>query len=151
MKKIVLIILVVILAGGGIGAGLYFGGFIGQTELPEGELAEGEELEEEEEAPPIYLPLDPAFIVNFTHRGTLRYLQITLEVMSTDQAVIDEVTAEMPAIRNSLIMLFSNQEYENLSSREGKESLRLQVLESVNEQLDSDGVDEIYITSFVMQ
>ena len=124
MKKIIgAAVGAVILAVGG----LYFAGFI---------HIGGEKAEEESvpvvEVPPSYLTLDPPFVVNFTHRGTLRYLQVSIDVSYKDAALLAKVTERMPEIRNDLILLFSNQDYEKLSTRAGKEQLRHEIFAAIN-------------------
>ena len=104
---------------------------------------------------PHYLALDPPFVVNFMHRGTLRYLQVSLEVMYHSEELVARVEQHMPAIRNDLILLFSGQEFEQLNSLEGKEALRLRIKEAINELIavepDAEDTGEVYITNFVMQ
>jgi flagellar FliL protein len=58
-------------------------------------------------------------------------------------------------IRNNLILLFSEQTYETLSSREGKRKLADAALEEVRkilrEQSGNASVEALYFTTFVMQ
>lgn len=158
MKKKLMIILPVLLIA--VAGGLYFMGVIpgGSDELG------GEVVEYDEHGDPIikvtdalYLPLSPAFVVNFTHQGALRYLQTELEVMYHEETLIDRVTANMPAIRNDLILLLSNQEYEKLSTLSGKEELRREMIATVNhvilteEEAELDITGEVYITNYIMQ
>lgn len=151
MKKILFTLVFLLVSGGAAGALHYMGYFSGKT--PEEKLAGEESVETE--LPQIYLPLEPPFVVNFTHRGTLRYLQVSLELMYHEQTVIDEINEKMPAVRNALIMLFSNQDYESLSSYEGKEALRKSILLAVNGAVgidpDNEETGEAYFTNFVMQ
>jgi flagellar protein FliL len=61
-----------------------------------------------------------------------------------------------PMIRNDLLFLLSNQQYEMISTREGKEQLRTQALETVAKVITAEGgdgknVEQLYFTSFVMQ
>ncbi|PCI81626.1 MAG: hypothetical protein COB20_01350 [SAR86 cluster bacterium] len=117
--------------------------------------------EEHSEAPPPtfsethYLPIDPPFIVNFTHLGALRYLQISIEIMYPQKDIIDRVIEHMPAIRNSLILLLSDQPFEKLSTFEGKEVLRGEMVAAVNEIVYRGSTvefpGEMFITNFVMQ
>ena len=132
--------------------GLYYAGYIPKEYL--GMSNEDTSLASNEQKN-IYLPLDPPFVVNFTHQGTLRYLQISLEVMYRNQVIIDAIEEQMPAVRNDLILLFSDQQYEKLSSHQGKQTLRQEILTAINGQirLNEDAPDkgEVYITNFVMQ
>lgn len=140
-------------------AGLYATG-----NLPFLAPAADEAVELDEDGNPIlpktphYLTLDPPFIVNFVHRGSLRYLQLSLDLMYNDASVIGRIEQQMPEVRNDLILLFSSQDFETLSTLEGKEKLRADVLLAVNKAIDVDPANpgpaaggEVYITNFVMQ
>ena len=61
-----------------------------------------------------------------------------------------------PRIRNDLLMLLGNQNYDTISTREGKEKLQAESLESVRAVVKSAGgepekVEALYFTAFVMQ
>ena len=104
----------------------------------------------------IYYKFDPAFVVNFGTDGNTRYLQITLEAMSRDPLVVEEIKNNEPAIRNDLVLLFSAQQYASLIAAEGKEKLRQQTLEVVRKAVAAEGakgeaVEGVYFTSFVIQ
>ena len=115
----------------------------------------GEGGVDEEMKAAVYLPIDPAFVVNFASQGKARFLQITVEVMTRDEAVPEKVKLHMPVIRNNLMLLFSTQTYETASTLEGKELLREEALEVVQQILEEEtgdpGIEAIYFTSFVMQ
>ena len=120
---------------------------------------DAEVAEAAEPAPPpeaMYVPLDPAFVVNFRDaEGKTRFLKLELNAMTRDQAVIDTVNKHMPVIRNNLVLLFSKQEYEALIPLEGKEKLREQALGEirtiVGTELADATVEDLLFTSFVMQ
>lgn len=105
-----------------------------------------------------YLALDPPFIVNFTHQGNLRYLQVSMEVMYPEEGMLDRIEERMPAIRNDLILLLSDQDFESLSTLAGKENLRHEIMFAINTLIHNPEVTagseesgEIYFTNFVMQ
>ncbi|HEY6641011.1 flagellar basal body-associated FliL family protein [Povalibacter sp.] len=106
--------------------------------------------------PAAYVKLDPPFVANFEARGAMRFLQVSVEVMTRDVATADAIKQHDPIIRNDLLMLFGNQSYESISKPEGKEQLRAQALEAVRKIITEQGgagakVEQIYFTSFVMQ
>ena len=117
------------------------------------------EMEAQQAAPvnakPHYVSLNPPFVVNFEDQSLVRFLQVTVEVMTRDPAMVAEIEHHMPRIRNSLVLLFSSQNYQTLSTREGKVQIRKQALTEVQsilkERTGKPGVEEIYFTSFVMQ
>jgi flagellar FliL protein len=108
-----------------------------------------------DKAPLAYVPLDPPFVVNFSSDTDVRFLQISVEVGTREPAVADSIKEHRPAIRNSLVMLFSSQDPHDLDSREGKETLRNETLAEVQKVLKQEtggpGVESVFFTSFVMQ
>lgn len=106
--------------------------------------------------PPLYLPLDPAFVVNFQADQLVRFLQVSVEVMSRDQKTLDLMKNNDPVLRNDLLILFANQKYTVLATPEGKEQLRTEALAAIRKDLAQAGgdpklVEAVYFTSFVMQ
>ena len=101
-----------------------------------------------------YMPLE-RMVVNFAERGPARFLQVEMELMAYDKAVFTAVERHMPVIRNDLLMLLGSVSYEQVSSREGKDALNREILETINgilrEQRADDGIKAVYFTSFVMQ
>ena len=106
-------------------------------------------------APEYFLPLDPAFVVNFRDDDSMRYLQIGVTLMAHDQGVLDTVKSVDPVVRNALVMLFSRQDYTILSDPNGKQKLQAEALDAVRKivaaRTGKPGVDALYFTSFVMQ
>ncbi len=106
--------------------------------------------------PALYVALDPPFVTNFEAEQLVRFLQLSVQVMTHDPATVDRIKANDPVIRNDLLILFSNQKYADISTRDGKERLRAQALTAVRKVIatgggDPDRVEAIYFTSFVMQ
>lgn len=153
MKKIIIIVVAVLVAGvGGAASAVLILGSDSDADVVEsveGEAAEPEVVEETRD--PIYWSLDPKFTITY-NAGGLRYLQLSMEAMSYEQKAIDSLKANMPAVRNSVIMLLSAQEFESLTSMEGKEALRGSVLETVQQAIRSDEqLEEIFFTTFILQ
>lgn len=106
--------------------------------------------------PPIYQSLHPALVVNFKDQaGDPHYMQITMEVMSRDQSVINAVREHTPAIRNALILLYSGAVFEDVDTRAGKERMladgRAEIERIVAEASGERGVEALYFTSLVIQ
>lgn len=105
--------------------------------------------------PPIYLPLKP-FVVNFQAGQLVRYLQLTVQVMSRDPKTIDLLKQNDPVVRNNLLLLLGGQQYSTLVTEKGKEQLRAAVLTAIRKVAAENGgkpdrVEAVYFTSFVMQ
>ena len=106
--------------------------------------------------PPLFLGLDPPFVVNFDSGQAVRFLQIAVQLETRDPATVELLKTNDPVVRNNLLMLFGNQTYAQLATREGKEALRNQALEDVRKVLQGAGghperLEAVYFTSFVMQ
>jgi flagellar FliL protein len=105
--------------------------------------------------PPQYLAFDPPLVVSFQDQSSMRFLQVTVEVMGRDEATMEAVKSHMPVIRNNLLMLLGGKTVADLTSREGKEALRQESLKEVQKILKNNtgkpGIEDLYFTTFVVQ
>jgi len=150
---IIAVILALVLGGGGFAAFK----LLGHKEEPQTkESAKKESAKKEPLLPARYVTLDPPFVVNFEAESSVRFLQITIGVMTRDIEVEKLIKDNDPRIRNDLLLILGNQNYESVSKLEGKEALRTRSLESVRTVVKDSGgepakVEALYFTSFVMQ
>jgi flagellar protein FliL len=180
-KKLLIIIAAAVLVLGGAGGGAFFfmnKGYADEevtADADEGEEAEVEEHEAKDskkakskskkdkkgkkaevKAPALYVKYEPPFVVNFDAKGVMRFLQVSMEVMTRDAATSEVIKLHEPKIRNNMLMLLGSQTSETIGSMEGKEGLRKQALETIAKVVEEEGgegkkVEDIYFTSFVMQ
>ena len=138
-------------------SGMIFGG---NMEAAADADAEAEAAMAEEGAvppePAIYIPLDPPMLGSFEDpAGGTRYLQMSIQAMGRDQSMMDEVRTHAPAIRNAFLFLMSNYTYDDVSTSEGKEQLRQEMLAEAQAILKHNtgepAIEEIYFTSLVVQ
>jgi flagellar FliL protein len=106
--------------------------------------------------PPLYLALDPPFVVNFQADQLVRFLQVSIEVMSRDPKTVDLLKNNDPLVRNDLLILLANQKYSAIATPAGKEQLRADALAAIRKDVVQAGgdpklVEAVYFTSFVMQ
>lgn len=150
-KVIAIVVAVVVLVGGAVGATLLF--LSGSETPPEGAAAAVDAPVKK--GPPLYFAFDPPFVTSFQDQSLARFMQVTVEVMSHDEESIKEVETYAPAIRNALVMVFGSQTFESVRTREGKEAMRAEVLAEIQklmtEQTGKPGVEDVYFTSFVVQ
>jgi flagellar basal body-associated protein FliL len=102
----------------------------------------------------VFYAIDPPLVVNFEDGSAVRFLQISMEVMAKDQKAVDSVQKNMPLIRNNLLLLMSNRDYQSMMSREGKEKLRAEALteiRNVQKKQGGEDIDDVLFTSFVVQ
>lgn len=104
---------------------------------------------------PIYVPLNPAFVVNFENQQQVSFLQVDVQVMTYDPAVEEALKIHMPRVRNALLLLFGGKQYHEINTREGKRKLAQEAIEEIKKVLQEvgapDDVEALYFTSFVMQ
>jgi len=148
-KGLIIAIIALLVLGGGAGAWFAFGG----KHDPNDKSAK---KEEGPKLPPRYINLDPPFVVNFEAEAVVRFLQVTVGVMTRDPAIETLVKDNDPRVRNDLLMILANQTYETVSTVEGKEKLRQRCLDSVRAIVKEMGgdpkkVEALYFTAFVMQ
>jgi flagellar FliL protein len=119
------------------------------------QLAAADVEDEEPLAPALYTALDPPFVVSFEQGGGARYVQLTLQAMARSEKTIAAVKQHAPAIRNSVLYKLSGYELDVLSTQDGKEQLRHDLLVAANEILAKNRVqeriEELYFTSLVIQ
>lgn len=164
VKILLIVVTVIVLVAGTIGTTLYFAGVVGgghdnansggpTTMSNDTESANSDSTMMKKE--PIYYAFDPAFIVNFNDGNNIRYLQVTLEVMTYNQRTVEDLERHMPVIRNNLILMFSSLSYDVLSTVAGKRKLQEEALAEIRsilkEKTGKEGVEEVYFTGFVMQ
>jgi len=150
---IIAVILVLVLGGGGFAAFK----LLGHTEEPQKNgSAKKEAAKKEPLLPARYVTLDPPFVVNFEAESAVRFLQITIGIMTRDVEVEKLIKDNDPRIRNDLLLILGNQNYASVSKLEGKEELRKRSLDAVRTVVKDSGgeaakVEALYFTSFVMQ
>ena len=149
-SKMLVIILCSVLAAGAAGGGVFF------MSAKKGDDKQTEEGPAQPKQPATYLKFDPPFVVNFENRGMMRFLQVSVEVMTRDAATAELIRQHDPKLRNDLLMLLGSQTYETISTREGKEKLRGEALQVVHDVITAEGgkpekVEQLFFTSFVMQ
>jgi len=104
---------------------------------------------------PIYVPLNPAFVVNFENQQQVSFLQVDVQVMTYDPDVEAALKIHMPRVRNALLLLFGGKQYHEINTREGKRKLASEAIKEIKRVLQEVGaptdVEALYFTSFVMQ
>ena len=144
---IIIIIAVLVLVGGGVGAFLALGN---SHDEADGEEAEDEELGEGEEGilPAAILPLE-TFIVNLQVKGS--FLKTTIQLEFAEPELPPTVESDIPKIRDSIIRVLSSKESADILTPAGKESLRQEIRDAVNEALGAEDVTQVYFTEFIIQ
>ena len=147
-KKLIIIIAAVLVLLLAAGSAAYF-----LLVADDGEaVAEEEEVEKPD---PLYLKLDPAFVANLPPGGSVKVLQISIEVMTRTPTVIETLEANEPMVRHHVLNLLEQQQAADLMTLEGREALQQAILDLLTEKLNSlkepGAVEGVFFTQFVMQ
>jgi flagellar protein FliL len=110
----------------------------------------------EPKLPAIYVDFQPPFVVNFDAKGVMRFLQVSVQVLTRDHETSELIKQNEPKVRNDMLMLLGAQTLDTISTTEAKEALRKQALGTIVKIVDDEGgegkkVEDLYFTSFVMQ
>jgi len=137
-------IVVALLLGGG---GTWF--FMGKKAAPE--------HADEHKAPAkksTFTPME-TFTVNLRGNDQERFLQTTVTLETSDKQAEDAIKAQMPAIRNRVLLLLSSKDANELLTREGKEKLAAEIATEVRKNLDGPaptrGLEQVLFSHFVIQ
>lgn len=119
-KRLMIVVLSLVVAVGGGGAAWFFlrpGDAEAKTEAPP--------------KPPVFLALE-SFTVNLQPRdGQPHYLQAGLTLKLEDDKAGEQVKAQLPEVRNRILLLLSAKRSEELISVAGKEQLATEIGEAV--------------------
>src|SRR3569833_431979 len=124
MKYVVIGVAVVLLIGISVGASVYmttnlFGDKVA-TDGKDDKKGKKEKAQPKVVKTPIYYNIEQPLVVNFQSSNHMRFLQVTMELMTYDQNVIPSIEQSMPVIKNFLVFLLSNQPSDQLATAEGR-------------------------------
>ena len=91
------------------------------------------------------------FLATLKYRGATHYLQVEVQLVGHDAKYMKLVDNDVPAIRNGLLVYFNQQNFAEVSTPEGRESLRRSTLNLVNQILGADAearVADVYFTDY---
>jgi len=151
--KLIIIALVVlgVLGGGGFAAWKFFLQPKAAGETAENATAEGaEEHKAEAEQGGQLVTLD-SFVVNLSDPMGRRYLKTTLDVEVANAAVAAELTAAMPKVKDTLLLLLSSKSFADISSMDKKIELKNDIVSRLNQIIGKNKVRNVYFTEFVVQ
>ena len=151
-KILIIIIVVVLLILGVMGTGFFLMwqkmSAMQTAAPPAGAEAEAEA---ESDLPGPVFPLD-TIIVNLADAGGGRYLRITIELeLAPEEGAEEALRQRLPQIKDALLTILPTKQFDELTSVEGKSSLRDEIIASLNTLLNKELVKKLYFTEFVIQ
>ena len=105
--------------------------------------------------PAFFFSFYPDLLVNFQADGKAHYLKATIDVMSHDEEAIKGVEEYHSIMRNNLLKLFQQVEFQSVNGSEGMELMQAIALEEIKRVLKiysgNTDIEGVYFTSFVVQ
>jgi flagellar protein FliL len=145
LKMIILLVVLLALGGGGYYAYItYF------NEQAPAEEASVEPVQEEVSNLGVMFPLDP-FVVNLAGSQGKRFLKVTVSLELSAQEVHVEVKENLQKITDSILVLLSSKNFEDVYSVQGKFKLKDEITTRVNRFLVLGHIKEAYFTEFIIQ
>ncbi len=104
----------------------------GEDEEADGHDGGGEDGGKKKKVP-VFFTMEP-FVVNLA--GDMqRYLQVGVDLKLSKEEYSERIKEHMPEIRNGVVLLLSSKQADELATVEGKNRLRVEIRQAVNEPL----------------
>jgi len=98
---------------------------------------------------PMY-PLEQ-FIVNLMTQSGRRYLKVVINLELSQPLLSTELDTKKAVIRDRVIDVLSSKSIEEISTVKGKEKLKEEILERLNEFIVDGRINNLFFTEFVIQ
>lgn len=154
---VVIVLLVVLLVGGGAAAFLLLGGHgeeSAKAAPAQQEVVKTEKKSSKKSTDHLVIgPMYPMaqFVVNLLSESGNRFLKVAVDLELSDPKLQPEMDRKKSLIRDIIIRTFSSKTFEEISTLKGKDKLKDEVLDKINENLSDGQVKNIYFTDFVVQ
>jgi len=158
---IVIVLLVLLLVGGGAAAFFLLGSHDeaatpGGAPAAQNQEATKTDKKKSSKKSTDHLAIGPMypmaqFVVNLLSESGNRFLKVAIDLELSDVKLQPEMDHKKSLIRDIIIRTFSSKTFEEISTLKGKDKLKDEVLEKINENLSDGQVKNIYFTDFVVQ
>jgi flagellar FliL protein len=110
----------------------------------------GEAADESEGPVTEYIEMKPKFTVNLLEPK--KYLMVNVQLLVEGAANVEKIKKHMPALRNTLIMLYSGLGSADVQTMAQREALRTKTKEEISNALNKyahiDGFRDVFFTEF---
>ena len=110
----------------------------------------GEEAAPVEEEGPVNVDFK-TFISNLNDLGGRRMIKLTMSVEADTQDLADEINLKMPQLRDTILLLLSSVQSDDVSGLDGKQRLKNQMLNRINPSLTKGKIRNLYFSEIVVQ
>lgn len=98
----------------------------------------------------IMFPLD-IFTVNLLSESGRRYLKVEMNLELEGEELALELETKKPVLRDVIIRILSGKSLEEVSTIKGKETLKEEILNDLNQRVKDGKIKNVYFTDFVVQ
>ncbi len=141
---VLIAVVVLVIAGGG-----FF--FLVMTKQNSADAKQEEKTKKEEEKPGIFYQFEDPFIVNLAEANAERYLKVNPVFEVDNQEVVDEINQKLPEVKDILITIFSSKTLDDVMPLAGKDRIKQEIMDKVNEILTKGKIKGVYFSDFVIQ
>lgn len=103
----------------------------------------------------LYVPLQPAFVTNYGGPGRLKYLKADITLMVEGLEAQQIVEQQLALVRNTIVLILSRQNENNVVTSAGQERIRQQLLQGLHEAFTREVgvslIEEVLFTNFIYQ
>ena len=155
---IVVALLVLLLIGGGAAAFFLLGSNDEEASAPVAQQQDAGKPEKKKSSKKStdHLTIGPMypmaqFVVNLLSESGNRFLKVAVDLELSDAKLQPEMDQKKSLIRDIIIRTFSSKTFEEISTLKGKDKLKDEVLDKINQNLSDGHVKNIFFTDFVVQ
>lgn len=94
------------------------------------------------------IPME-TFLVNLAGSKGRRVAKINMEFEVEGDRIAEEIEVRKAQVRDIIIILLSSKSFEEVSIKEGRDSLRTEIKDTVNGFLTSGKIKNVYFTEFI--
>ena len=153
---LIVVLLVVLLVGGGLAAFFLLGSDDEAMSQPQQTTQATTTKRKTGKRSSDYLTIGPMypmsqFVVNLLSEGGGKYLKVSLDIELDKQELSAEMDMKKSLIRDIIIRALSSKTFEEISTMKGKDRLKDEIVNSINEVLADGQIKNIFFTDFVVQ
>lgn len=98
----------------------------------------------------IMFPME-IFTVNLLSESGRRYLKVEMNLEVEGEELVLELESKKPVLRDIIIRILSSKSLEEVSTIKGKETLKSEMVNELNQRIKDGKIKNIYFTDFVVQ
>lgn len=153
---LIVVLLVVLLVGGGLAAYFLLGSDDDMTTMQQQNQQTTNTNRKSTGRSTQYLTIGPMypmsqFVVNLLSESGSKYLKVVLDVELDSEQLSVEMDHKKSLIRDIIIRSLSSKTFEEVSTMKGKDRLKDEIVNKINDVLADGQVKNIFFTDFVVQ